>query len=136
MVAVSKYASLISVVSKPHHACKVLWYGQRLLPSVAANSLSHSLSYLVSCIYFQTLALFFSRSYRAMESFENYPLQPPPPGVTSNFSNPENRGPAIVVLCSVFIALMWPIFLLRLYSKLWVIRSFGWDDGKLKAVLA
>ena len=69
-------------------------------------------------------------------AFENYPLQPPPPGQTSNFIDPESRGPAIIILCSVFIGIMWPIFILRLYSKVWVIRSFGWDDGKPEVLLA
>ncbi|KAF6235751.1 hypothetical protein HO173_005946 [Letharia columbiana] len=63
-------------------------------------------------------------------AFENYPLQPPPAGQTSNFTDPESRGPTIVILCSVFIGLMWPILILRLYSKVWVIRKFGWDDGR------
>ena len=63
-------------------------------------------------------------------AFENYPLQAPPAGQTSNFIDPETRGPAIVILCSVFIGIMWPIFILRLYSKVWVIRKFWWDDGK------
>ena len=64
-----------------------------------------------------------------LSAYENFPLQPPPPGQISNFENPESRGPAIVILCSVFIGIMWPIFILRLYSKVWVIRRFGWDDG-------
>ena len=29
---------------------------------------------------------------------------------------------------------MWPIFLLRIYSKIWIIRVFGWDDGKLSTL--
>ena len=71
-----------------------------------------------------------------LPAFEDYPLHPPPPGQISNFENPESRGPAIVILCSVFIGIMWPIFVLRLYSKVWVIRRFGWDDGKLDALPA
>ena len=65
-----------------------------------------------------------------LAAYENIPLQPPPPGQTSHFDNPETRGPAIVILCSVFIGIMWPIFILRLYSKVWIIRRFGWDDGR------
>ena len=61
---------------------------------------------------------------------ESVPLQPPPPGQISNFDNPESRGPAMVILCSVFIGIMWPILILRPYSKAWIIRRFGWDDGK------
>ena len=29
---------------------------------------------------------------------------------------------------------MWPIFLSRIYSKVWIIRVFGWDDGKLSTL--
>lgn len=70
-----------------------------------------------------------------LAAFQNFPLQPPPPGQTSNFNNPESRGPAIITVCSVFVGIMWPILVLRLYSKVWVIRSFGWDDGKPKVSL-
>ena len=66
----------------------------------------------------------------AMASLEDLPLLPPPQGQSSNFDNPETRGPAIVAVCSVFLSLMWPIFLLRLYSKLRIVRAPGWDDGK------
>ena len=62
---------------------------------------------------------------------ENIPLEFPPAGQSSNFENPNTRGPAVVAVCSVFIAIMWPFLLLRLYSKVWVIQGFGWDDGKL-----
>ena len=67
-----------------------------------------------------------------LAALQNYPLQPPPPGHVSNFDNPESRGSAIVALCSVFLGVMWPILLLRLYSKMCVIRKFGWDDGKFE----
>lgn len=65
-----------------------------------------------------------------VSSLHNYPYEPPPPGEIPNFVNPTSRGPAIVTVCYTFILLMWPILLLRLYSKVWVIRRFGWDDGK------
>ena len=65
-----------------------------------------------------------------LAAFENYPLQAPPAGQTSNFIDPVTRGPAVIILCSIFIAIMWPIFLLRIYSKVWLIRKFWWDDGK------
>lgn len=72
----------------------------------------------------------------AIAASENYPLHPPPIGQTSNFINPETRGPAVIILCSVFVGIMWPLLLLRLYSKAWVVRKFGWDDGKSEALLA
>lgn len=60
----------------------------------------------------------------------NYPLGPPPLGQTSNFDDPESRGPLTIVLSSVFIAILWPVLTLRLYSSAWVTRKFGWDDGR------
>lgn len=55
---------------------------------------------------------------------------PPPPGVTPNFdySNPwlylETRDVIIagIVFATVFLAL-------RIYTRTFVIRKFGWDDG-------
>lgn len=70
-----------------------------------------------------------------MSSLQDYPLQPPPHGTLSNFKDPESRGPAITAVCYTFIALMWPLFLLRLYSKAWVLRKFGWDDGRPNLVI-
>lgn len=61
---------------------------------------------------------------------EDTPFLPPPSGQVSNFENPESRDPAIITVCSIFLALIWPMFLLRIYSKAWVTRTFGWDDGK------
>ncbi|KAF6239004.1 hypothetical protein HO173_002876 [Letharia columbiana] len=65
-----------------------------------------------------------------MSSIEDYPFLPPPPGQMSNFENPETRAPAIIIICSTCIALMWPIFLLRIYAKVWISHAFGWDDGQ------
>lgn len=62
-------------------------------------------------------------------SLENIPVYPPPPGVTPNFVDPVNRAPIFVAFTAICLAIMWPIFLVRLYTKTWVLRSFGWDDG-------
>ena len=71
-----------------------------------------------------------------LTAFEDYPLQPPPSGQFSNFDSPETRGPAIVLLCSIFLGIMWPVFILRLYSNVWVIRRYWWDDGTRRNSLA
>ena len=70
-----------------------------------------------------------------MSSIKDFPLGPPPPGQLSNFKDPETRGPAIVAVCYVSLALMWPIFLSRLYTKVFILRQFGWDDGKFSPPL-
>lgn len=62
-------------------------------------------------------------------AMQNYPLQPPPPGQTSNFDDPQTRGPLFIITSSVFLAIMWIILILRIYSKVRIIRKFWWDDG-------
>lgn len=66
----------------------------------------------------------------SMSSFNDIPFLSPPPGQVTNFENPESRALAITIICSICLALMWPVFLMRIYAKVWVIRAFGWDDGQ------
>jgi hypothetical protein len=56
-------------------------------------------------------------------------MEAPPSGVTSNFEDPVTQAPLIIGMIAVCLALLWPIFVARLYTKLWITRSFGWDDG-------
>ena len=63
----------------------------------------------------------------------NFPLTPPPQGVVSNFTDPETRAPVIIAFIAICLALTWPVFLLRLYSKIFVVGKFSWDDGKYQA---
>ncbi len=63
-------------------------------------------------------------------NYETVPIATPPPGVIPNFDNPETRAPAVIAIIVVCLALMWPIFILRLYTKIWINHSFGWDDGE------
>lgn len=60
----------------------------------------------------------------------NIPSTPPPPGVTSNFTNPESKGYESIITTTICLSLVAPVFALRLYSKAFVTRSFGWDDCK------
>lgn len=60
----------------------------------------------------------------------NIPSTPPPPGVTSNFKNPESKGYESIIITTICLSLMTPVFALRLYSKFFVTRSLGWDDCK------
>ena len=59
----------------------------------------------------------------------NYPVIPPPPGVTPNFVDPETRAPLVIVFSAISLGLMLPIVVARLYTKAWVLCSSGWDDG-------
>lgn len=43
----------------------------------------------------------------------------------------ENRGPGEVALIVVLTVISTIIVILRVYSKLFVIRGMGWDDGMI-----
>ena len=64
-----------------------------------------------------------------MSSFQDLPFLPSPPGQMSNFENPSTQALVIILVCSLCLALMWPLFLLTMYSKAWVTRALGWEDG-------
>jgi hypothetical protein len=48
----------------------------------------------------------------------------PPP----NYVNPTTRGPTLVIVNGVFLGIATLAVLLRLYTRLFVKRWFGWDD--------
>lgn len=66
-------------------------------------------------------------------AFRDIPFLPPPPGQTSNFINPESRGPLVIILCSICLVLMWPVVIMRLYSKAFDLHKFWWDDGQFSS---
>ncbi len=64
------------------------------------------------------------------------PALQPPPGVIPNFNDPYTRGPVLIALSAVAIAIMYLFVIIRLYCKVWVHRKVSWDDRKstLKAL--
>lgn len=54
----------------------------------------------------------------------------PPPGVTPNFQNPESNARTCVIASIVCVIIAALFVLARLWSKLFIVRSPGWDDGK------
>lgn len=58
------------------------------------------------------------------------PAQAPPPGVLPDFVDPENQGYILVIVIAICYSIMLPVVALRVYSRNWVARSFGLDDGK------
>jgi hypothetical protein len=58
------------------------------------------------------------------------PVLPPPLGVMPNFVNPENRASILIIISTIFLALLLPFVVLRLYTRIWITRTFGLDDGK------
>lgn len=66
----------------------------------------------------------------SMAELSRTPALPPPDGVLSNFIDPPSRANSYIIVNSIALALMILCVSLRLYAKIWIIRSPGWDDGK------
>ena len=58
------------------------------------------------------------------------PALEPPPGVESNFTDPEDRGSIILIVGSTLLALMILLYSVRMYTKFFVIGKLSWDDCK------
>jgi hypothetical protein len=60
----------------------------------------------------------------------NTPARAPPPGVTSNFDNPQSRAMAAHIGMGICIGITSVLIILRVYVKLAVTKLWGWDDCK------
>lgn len=58
------------------------------------------------------------------------PAAEAPAGITANFDNPENRGPAYIAVATVCMAMASSFVLTRLYTRLFVLKAPWWDDCK------
>ena len=75
-------------------------------------------------------------SSQQLEDFLNGPAGPPPPGVKPNFDDPVNLNGLVIstlTLCLVFATLA---VLMRIYTKLFLIRSWDYEDCELFGVLS
>lgn len=61
-------------------------------------------------------------------AFLQLPALTPPPGVIPNFTNPDNRGPTLIVVGAIFLALVVIALTNRAYTKLFIVRKASWDD--------
>lgn len=52
----------------------------------------------------------------------------PPPGVTPNFVDPETRAPYAIIAHTIALSLATIFVAMRMYTKIWITRSPGWDD--------
>jgi hypothetical protein len=41
----------------------------------------------------------------------------------------DNRGPELLAVCSLFVAMAFVSVVLRCYVRLHLVKAFGWDDG-------
>lgn len=48
----------------------------------------------------------------------------PPP----NYVNPETRGPAVIIVLAIFLAIVTLLIAIRIYTRIFVSRGFGLDD--------
>jgi hypothetical protein len=58
------------------------------------------------------------------------PAMPPPEGQTSNFVNPNYIGTKYLVVNCIFLPLAMIALGVRTWTRLFVVRSFRWDDCK------
>ena len=66
----------------------------------------------------------------ASPNYAIVPALPPPPGVISNFYDPPSRAPELRIGMGVCIGTTSVLLVLRLYTKLAITHTAGWDDCK------
>ncbi|MCJ1401861.1 hypothetical protein MMC11_005078 [Xylographa trunciseda] len=59
---------------------------------------------------------------------------PAPPGITPNFVNPP-RDSSPLILTIIFLTLSLIFVSMRLFTRIVLLRGFGWDDGTLSTSL-
>ena len=57
---------------------------------------------------------------------------PPPPGVTQNFIDPPLAATDAPILVAVGVAIAGILLLVRIYTKGFLLRKFGAEDGMLR----
>ena len=65
------------------------------------------------------------------EIWNTTPALKPPPGLKSNFLDPEDRGPKFITAATAMITVMVLFYFNRVYTKLVLLRKVSRDDGVL-----
>lgn len=80
-----------------------------------------------------TMATIFTRQLPPLtpEQMAATPAGMPPPGVIPNLVNPDTRGPVLIIVGTIFMALMLVFATLRYYTKFFTVRKTSWDDCTL-----
>ena len=71
-----------------------------------------------------------------MMELENVPALAPPPGVIPNFTVFNERAELYNILCSILLVIVYVCLMLRLYAKVWIKRSPGFDDCKILIIVS
>lgn len=58
----------------------------------------------------------------------NQPFLPPPGGLVPNYTKPHSTGRSLTITCSIFLGIMIVFVMVRLYTKLKIIKKATWDD--------
>ena len=66
-----------------------------------------------------------------LTAFSNVSAAMPPPGVQSNFVNPENQNVVYYAVTSPLFGIMTILLVNRLFVKRYKIQKFSWDDRSL-----
>lgn len=66
--------------------------------------------------------------YPSNADLTKIPALNPPPGVTPDFANPATRANLTLISCAGIVAVMILFVMLRMYTKIYVIQTTGWDD--------
>lgn len=70
-----------------------------------------------------------------MSDLSHTPAFPPPPGRVANFENPESIAHQVTEISIPCSCVATFFVLLRLYGRLFIVRSPGLDDGKYSILL-
>ena len=73
-------------------------------------------------------ALLDSLTPQELDALSGVPALAPPPGVQSNFVNPQNQSLSFYIVTSILFVAMVIFFSNRAYTKLFIVRKYSWDD--------
>ncbi|CAD6589426.1 MAG: hypothetical protein ASARMPRED_004042 [Alectoria sarmentosa] len=69
-----------------------------------------------------------SFSSAQLEKYKDVPALSPPPGIVPDFTARNQRADVYNILCSILLGIVYVFVFLRMYAKVWIKRSPGFDD--------
>lgn len=71
-----------------------------------------------------------SFSSAQFEKYKDVPALAPPSGVVPNFAAHNHHAVVLIILCSILLGIVYVFVCLRMYAKIWIKRTPGFDDGE------
>lgn len=62
--------------------------------------------------------------------YKNTPALSPPTGIIPDLAAHNEKADLYIVICSILLGIVYLFLLLRIYAKVWINCSPGWDDCK------